>query len=58
MLLSRVGKAAKSHLKTCVVCLKNKCKGILIKAALSEIRLSSLSPFLHRVFGKLGLPAK
>lgn len=45
MLLSRVCKAAKSHLKTCGVCLKNKWKGILRKAALPEIRLSSLNPF-------------
>lgn len=58
MLLSRVCKAAKSLLKTCVVCLKNKCKGILRKAALSEIRLSSLNPFYWRIFRKLGLPAK
>lgn len=55
---SRVCKAAKSHLKTCGVCLKNKWKGILIKAALPEIRLSSLNPFFWRILRKLGLPAK
>lgn len=56
MLLSRVYKAAKSHLKTCVVYLK--CKVILIKVALSEIRQSSLSLFLQRVFRKMGLHTK
>lgn len=57
MPLTRVYKTAKSHLKTYVVCLKNKCKVILIKVALSEIK-SSLSLFLQGVFRKMGLRAK
>lgn len=50
MILNIVCKAAKSNLKTCVVCLENKCKGILVKAAVSKTQLSSLNPFFLEDF--------